>query len=154
MNSVPCQYPCATYIHTCCSYFKPLDHFLKLSDIGSTITIICPAKATSTLPLQQTFNILRLSPACSVTSRYFHLPQHYKDHTMMMNISWDTANSNAVYISTQDFRIWQHFNDNWTTSYMQKLTNVPEVSVTLVNQFTHLHSTRMMTKNHPLYGQS
>ena len=29
----------------------------------------------------------------------------------------------------QDFRIWQHFNSNWTTSHLQKLTHVPEVPV-------------------------
>ena len=45
--------------------------------LGSTITVICPDKATSTIPLQQPFHILRVSPACSATSRYFHLPPHY-----------------------------------------------------------------------------
>ena len=49
---------------------------------------------------------------------------------MMMNISLDTVNINAVSISTQDFRIWQHFNGNWTGCYFQELTNVPEVPVT------------------------
>ena len=42
--------------------------------LGSTITIICPDKATYTVPLQQPFHILRLSPVCSTTSRHFHLP--------------------------------------------------------------------------------
>ena len=48
---------------------------------------------------------------------------------MMMNISLETANINAINISTPDFRIWSHFNSNWTTPHLQKLTNVPEVPV-------------------------
>ena len=97
--------------------------------LGSTITIICPDKATSTVLLKQPFHILRLSSACNATSRYFHLPQHYEDHTMMMNISLDTANINAINISTEDTRIWQHFSGNWTTPHLQILTNVLEVPV-------------------------
>ena len=97
--------------------------------LGPTITIICPDKATSTVPLQQPFHILRLSPACSATSRYFHLPPHYEDHTMMMNVSLDTANVNEINISAPYSRIWHHFNSNWTTPHLQKLTNVPEVPV-------------------------
>ena len=77
--------------------------------LRSAIWIICPHKVTSTVPLQQPFNILSLYPACSATSRYFHLPPHYKDHTIMINVSLDTANINAITISTLDFRIWQHF---------------------------------------------
>ena len=60
--------------------------------LGSKITIICPYKATSTVPIQQPFHILRLSTACSATSRYFHLPSHYENHTMMMNVSLNTLN--------------------------------------------------------------
>ena len=37
-----------TYIHTHCCYFKYLDHSLKPSTLGSTMTIICPDKAIST----------------------------------------------------------------------------------------------------------
>ena len=44
---------------------------------------------------------------------------------MMMNISLDTA----INTSTPDFRIWQHFNGNWITTYLLKLTNVPEVKL-------------------------
>ena len=64
------------------------------------MTIICPDKATCTVPLQQPFHILRLSPACSATSNYFHLPLHYEDHSMVMNVSLDTAN----------IKHYQHFN--------------------------------------------
>ena len=37
--------------------------------LGSTMTIICSDKANRTIPLQQPFHILRLSPACSTRSR-------------------------------------------------------------------------------------
>ena len=67
-----------------------------------TMTIICPEKATSTVPFQQPFHILRLSPACSITSRYFHLSLHYEDHIMVVNVSLDTVNINAINISTLD----------------------------------------------------
>ena len=97
--------------------------------LGSAIMIICPDKATSTVPLQQPFHILRLSPACSATSGYFHLPPHYEDHTTMMNVSLDTANIHAINISTIDFRIWQHFSSNWTPLHLQKLANGHEVPV-------------------------
>ena len=90
----------------------------------------CPDKATSKVPPQQPFYILRLSPACSATSRYFHLPPQYEDHTVMMNASLDTTNINAFNISTLDFRICQHFSSNWTSPYLQKLANIPEVPAT------------------------
>ena len=95
--------------------------------LGSDIMIICPDKATSTVPLQQTFHTLRYSPACSATSRYFHLLPHYEGHTIIMNVSLDTVNITTINISTLDFRLWQHFSSNWTLPYLQKLPNVHEV---------------------------
>ena len=68
--------------------------------LGSAIMINCPDKATSTVPLQQPFHIQRLSLACSATSRYFHLPPCYEDHSIMMNVSLNTVNINAITIST------------------------------------------------------
>ena len=70
--------------------------------LGSTMTAICPDKATSTEPFQQPFHVLRLPPACSATSRYFHLPPHYEDHSMVTDVSLDTANINAINISSLD----------------------------------------------------
>ena len=74
----------------------------NLQALGSTMTIICPDKATGTVPLQQPFHTLRSSPACSATSRYFDLPPHYEDHSMVMNVSLDTVNINAINVSTLD----------------------------------------------------
>ena len=141
----PVNIPHATYIHTCCSYFKPLDHSLKPQDTRINNMTICPNKATSRVPLQQPYHILRLSPACSATSRYFSLPPHYNYHILMMNVSLDTANIYAINISTPDFRICQHFNSNWITPYLQKLTNVAEVPVTQL--YKHMFNTSEPT--HP-----
>ena len=46
-----------------------------------------------------------------------------------MNVSLDTANINAINISTLDFRTWQHYSRIWTQPHLQKLTNIPEVLV-------------------------
>ena len=133
------------HICTYYCYFKSLDHSLKPQTLGSTVTKICPDEATSTEHPQQPFHILRLSPANSSTTRYFHLSLHYEDHSMVMNVSLDTADINAVNISTLDFRIWQHFSSNWTPPHLQKLTNVPEVPVTqlysgMINTSEPIHS--------------
>ena len=107
--------------------------------------IIFPDKAISTLPIQQPLHILRLSSACNATSRYIHLPPHYEDHTIMMNVSLVTANINATNISTLNFWIWQHFSSNWTPPHLQKLANLPEVPVTwlyrdMINAIEPIHS--------------
>ena len=129
--------------------------------LGSAIMIICLGKATSTVPLQWPFHIVRLFPVFSATSRHFHLTPHYEDHTIMTNISLDTANINAINISTLDFRIWQHFSSNWTQPtcrnwqifLMFQSHSCTEIWSTLVNQLTYLQS-RMTTKAHPSYWQS
>ena len=54
---------------------------------------------------------------------------------MVMNVSLDTANINAINISTLDFRIWQHVGSNWTPSHLQELTYVPEVPVTQLYRY-------------------
>ena len=94
--------------------------------LGSTIRIIYPDKATSTVPLWQPFCILMLFPAFRAASRYFHLLPHYEGHTMIMNVSLDTTNINVINFSVPDFKMWQHFNSNWTTSHLKNLANVPE----------------------------
>ena len=86
----------------------------------SAITMIYPDTATSSSLFQQPVHILKLPPACSATSRHFHLPPHYEDHAVTMHICLDKANLNTLNISTPDFHIWQHFNSNWTAAHMQK----------------------------------
>ena len=109
------------------------------------MTIICPEKTTSTVHLQQPFNMLRLSSACSAISNYFHLASHYEDHSIVMNVSLHTANINTINISNLGFRIWQHFSRNWTQPYLQNLRNVPEVWVAqvyrdMINASAPIHS--------------
>ena len=64
---------------------------------------------------------------------------------MMMNVSLDTANINAIHISIPDFRIWQHFKSKWTTHHLQKLTNIPEFPVTQL--YKH-----MITTSEPVHS--
>ena len=109
------------------------------------MTIICPDKDTSTVHFQQPLHILRLSPLCKTMSNYFHLSPHYKDHSMVMNVFLDTANINAINISTVDFRIWQQFRRNWTQPHLQKLTNVPEsTSCTAVQRYDQYQQTNSL----------
>ena len=103
---------------------------------GSAITIICPDKATSSLPFQQPLHILKLPPSCSATSRHFHLPQYYDNNVMTIHVSLRRATLNSFNISVQDFHVWQHIGSNWSTTHIQKLVNVPEIPVTLL--FRHL----------------
>ena len=129
--------------------------------IGTAMKIIFLDKATGAVPLQQSFHILRLSPACSVTSRYFHLHPHYEDHSIVMNVSLDTANSHAVNISMLDFRIWKHLTANgphltcrnWQMFLKCQSHSSTEMLSMPVNPSTHLQS-RMMRSIHQIYRQS
>ena len=72
-------------------------------------------------------------------------PPHYEDHSVVMNVSCNAAIINVINISTLDFRIWQYFSRNWTQPHLQKLTNVPELSVTqlyryMINTSETIHS--------------
>ena len=63
------------------------------------ITLICPDKAPLFIKVQKPIHILCLLPVCSATSRHFHLPPHYEDHQLTINISLNTANLNRMKIS-------------------------------------------------------
>ena len=43
---------------------------------------------------------------------------HTEDHLVAMHVSLDKANLNTINVSTPDFHICQHFNNNWTTAHM------------------------------------
>ena len=94
---------------------------------GSTITMICPSKALSSSLLKQPVYILKLPSTCSATSMHFHLTPHYENHVVTMYVSLDKANLDTINVSTLDFYIWQHFDNNWTMVHMQKLVDTPEV---------------------------
>ena len=144
MFSVSISY--TIYILTHCSYFKPLDYFLKPPDTRISNDENLPWQSYKHSTFQQPFHILlSIYPACSATSRYFHLPPHYEDDTIMMNVYLDTTNINTINTPMLDFRIWQHFSSNCTPSHLQKLTNVPEV---LVEQLYR----HMINTNEPAYS--
>ena len=81
---------------------------------GSAITMIFPDKATSSLPLQQPFHILKLPSSCSGMSRHFYLPPHYEDNVITILASLERANLNSFSISVSDFHIWQHISSSWS----------------------------------------
>ena len=76
-----------------------------LSTPASTITLICPGKATTFIKVEKLIHILRIPMACSATSLNFHLPPRYQNSHLEVNISLDMANLNMVNISSLDFHI-------------------------------------------------
>ena len=62
-------------------------------------------------------------------SQHFHLPPHYKNHQMIINILLYTANLNAVNISSPEFQVWQHLEDHWNKTQLHKLAEVPAAPV-------------------------
>ena len=114
-------------------------------------------QSTNSVTLPQTKGIPWLQCYIQILS-----PPHYEDHIIMMNVSLDTANINAIDISTLECRIWQHFNSNWTTPHQQKLGNVSEVPVAqlykhMINTSEPVHSftfNKDDDEDNPSYGQS
>ena len=59
----------------------------------------------------------------------FHLPPHYENSALEVNISLDMANLNMINISPLDFHIWQHLQKHQNKSQLQHLTSIPSVQV-------------------------
>ena len=91
------------------------------------VMLICPGEAPRVLMPQTPIHILRLKPACSPTSQYFHLSPRYESHDVSINVSLNTANLNVVNISALEFRIWQHLEGHWNRTSLQHLTNITSV---------------------------
>ena len=66
------------------------------------IMLICPYEASRFIKTQTPIHILCLPPASSTTSQHFHLPPHYENHQLMINISLNTANLNVMNVSSPD----------------------------------------------------
>ena len=66
----------------------------------------------------------------------FHLPPHYENSALEVNISLDTANLNMINISSFDFRIWQHLERHQNEGQLQYLTSIPSVPVEQL--YTHM----------------
>ena len=74
-----------------------------LSTPASTITLICPGKATTFIKVEKPIHILRIPIACSATLLNIHLPPRYQNSHLEVNISLNMANLNMVNISSLDF---------------------------------------------------
>ena len=83
-----------------------------LSTPASTITLICPGRATTFITVEKLIHILRIPPACSTTASNVHLPLRYQTPHLEVNISLDLANLHMVNIASLDFHIWQHLKDH------------------------------------------
>ena len=118
---------CAMYIHTFCSYLKPLDYSLKPWETRISSNDNLPWQSYQHSTLSANLPHTKVIPSLQCYIQIFHLPSCCQDHTIMMNVSLDTTNINTINISTVDFRIWQYFSSNWTPPHLQKLVNVPEV---------------------------
>ena len=107
------------------------------------VTLICPDQAPKSIKVQPPIHVLCLPPACSATSQYFHLPPCYENDQLMINISLNTTNLNAVNISSPEFWVWQHLEDHWNKTQLHKLADVPTVLV------AHLYK-HMIDNNRPI----
>ena len=62
---------------------------------------------------------------------------------MLINISLNTANLNAVDISSPKFQVWQHQEDHWMKTHLHKLADIPTVPI------AHLYK-HMISNNGPI----
>ena len=105
-----------------------------LSTPASTITLICPEKATETITIRKPVHILRIPMACSAISPNFYLPPRYQTSNLDVNISLNMANLHMVNISALDFCVWQHLRDNRSETQLQHLTTIPSIPVHKIYQ--------------------
>ena len=68
----------------------------------TAITLICPGETMSFITVKKPIHILQLTPACSATLPNFHLPPHYENSALEVNISLDMTNMNTISISSLD----------------------------------------------------
>ena len=99
------------------------------SAIKTAVTLICWRETSKSITKQKLIHILWLPPACSATSPNFHLPPHYKNSALEVDICLDMANLNAINISSLDFHIWQHLEKYQNESQLQHLASIPSVPV-------------------------
>ena len=87
----------------------------------NTITLICPEKPMETIAIQQPLHVLKLSTVYSATSAHFYLLPRYETPVLNVNISLDMANLQVVNITTLNFCIWQHLENNHSDTQQQHL---------------------------------
>ena len=96
------------------------------SAAAAKITLICLGETTKFIEVRKPIHILCLLTACSATSPNCHLPPQYEGPSLEVNISLDTVNLNRIYISSVNFCIWQHFENE---SQLQHLASIPSIPV-------------------------
>ena len=101
---------------------------------ASTITLICPEKATETITIRKPVHVLRLPTACSATSPNFYLPPRYQTSNLDVNVSLNMVNLHMINVSTLDFCIWQHLRDNRSETQLQHLPTIPLILVHKIYQ--------------------
>ena len=105
-----------------------------LSTPASTITLICPERATETITIRNPVHILTIPTACSATSSNFHLPPRYQTSNLDVNVSLNMANLHMVNVSALDLHIWHHLEDNRSETQLQHLTTIPSIPVHQIYQ--------------------
>ena len=120
INKAGIDLQCSLQIRNICSTTIPTPITSNLWILTSTpesnsegITLICPSQAPQSIKVQKPVHVLHLPPACSAASQHFHLLPHYESHQMMISISLNTGNLNAMNISSLEFQVWQHLEDHW-----------------------------------------
>ena len=106
-----------------------------LSTPASTITLICPEKATETITISKPVHILRIPMACSTTSSNCYLPPRYQTSNLDINVSLNMANLHMINASALDFCIWQHLGNNRSETQLQHLTTIPSILVHKTYQY-------------------
>ena len=107
---------------------------MPLSAPASTITLICPGKATTFIKVEKSVHTLTIPTVCSATSSNFHLPPRYQTPHLEVNISLDIANLHMTNISSLDFHIWQNLRDHRSETQLQHLTTIPSIPVNKIYQ--------------------
>ena len=97
--------------------------------VTTTISLICPGETTKFLKVKKSIHVLQLPTACSATSPNFHLPSHYENLPLEVNISLDMANLYMINMSSLAFCIWQHLEEHQKESHLEHLATIPSVPV-------------------------
>ena len=99
------------------------------SAITTTIMLTCPGETSKFITMQKPIHILWLPPACNARMPNFHLPPHYENSALEVNISLDMANLNMINIPSVDFHIWQHLEKHQNDRQLQHLAGIPSIPV-------------------------
>ena len=93
------------------------------------VTVICPTRPATLIHISPPIHVLKLEPACSVTSQHFHLPPKYEETHVTLNLSIYNANLDVINISSALFRITQHIPPVQQQETLEKLAALPPVPI-------------------------